>query len=304
MTMKLYYSDTFELPLPPGHRFPMAKYAQLRTRVLESELGPACQLEIPPAATWEQLARVHTADYLNRVQVGSLSDIEQRRIGFPWSTKMVERSRRSTGASIAAARAALEQGVGINMAGGTHHAMPDAGGGYCVFNDVAVAARELQAAHGIDHVLFIDLDVHQGNGTAACAAGDSSLFAFSMHGDTNYPFRKTDGDLDVALREGTGDLAYLSALDEALAWIEERFPADFVFYVAGADAWVGDRLGKLSLSKQGLLLRDERVFRWCADRNLPVSVCMAGGYAPNISDIVDIHFQTISTANSWALRRS
>jgi acetoin utilization deacetylase AcuC-like enzyme len=294
--MKLFYSDTFELPLPASHRFPMAKYGRLRQRVLGAAWAADCSLELPPAATWDELLRVHEETYLQRVFAGELSDLEQRRIGFPWSEKMVERCRRSTGASIAAARAAKRDGVAVNMAGGTHHAMPDAGSGYCVFNDVAVAARALQHEGQAQRVLFVDLDVHQGNGTAAVTTNDSTLFSFSMHGDNNFPFRKTASDLDVALPDGTGDDDYLAALDEALTQIAAKFPADFVFYLAGADTWAGDRLGKLAVSKVGLQARDEMVLEWCRKRQVPIAICMAGGYAPDIDDIVDIHFQTIEAA--------
>lgn len=294
--MKLFYSDTFELPLPASHRFPMAKYGRLRQRVLNAAWAADCSLELPPAATWEELLRVHEETYLQRVFAGELSDLEQRRIGFPWSEKMVERCRRSTGASIAAARAAKRDGVAVNMAGGTHHAMPDAGSGYCVFNDVAVAARALQHEGQARRVLFVDLDVHQGNGTAAVTTNDSTLFSFSMHGDNNFPFRKTASDLDVALSDGTGDDDYLAALDGALTQIAAEFPTDFVFYLAGADTWAGDRLGKLAVSKVGLLARDEMVLEWCRKRQVPIAICMAGGYAPDIDDIVDIHFQTIEAA--------
>lgn len=294
--MKLFYSDTFELPLPASHRFPMAKYGRLRQRVLGAAWAADCSLELPPAATWDELLRVHEETYLQRVFAGELSDLEQRRIGFPWSEKMVERCRRSTGASIAAARAAKRDGVAVNMAGGTHHAMPDAGSGYCVFNDVAVAARALQHEGQARRVLFVDLDVHQGNGTAAVTTDDSTLFSFSMHGDNNFPFRKTASDLDVALPDGTGDDDYLAALDGALTQIAVKFPADFVFYLAGADTWAGDRLGKLAVSKVGLQARDEMVLEWCRKRQVPIAICMAGGYAPDIDDIVDIHFQTIEAA--------
>ncbi|MDP1559933.1 MAG: histone deacetylase [Pirellulaceae bacterium] len=297
--MRLFYSDTFELPLPEGHRFPMAKYGRLRERVLAANWAADCQLELPPPATDAELSLVHTPEYLRRVLFGELSEVEQKRIGFPWSHEMVERCRRSTGASIAASQAALRDHVAVNMAGGTHHALPDAGSGYCVFNDVAVAARVLQQQHQVSQVLFVDLDVHQGNGTAAVTTGDPTLFSFSIHGDNNFPFRKTASDLDLALPNGTTDADYASALIDGLATIDANFKADFVFYLAGADAWEGDRLGKLCLSKAGLKARDEIVFRWCRDRRLPMAICMAGGYATDIDDIVDIHFQTIETAYQY-----
>ncbi len=294
--LKLFYSDTFELPLPDGHRFPMSKYTRLRERIGDSELMTLCELLLPPAATREQLELVHQPEYVARVFAGTLSDLEQRRIGFPWSEKMVERSCRSTGASIAAGFAALEEGLAVNLAGGTHHAMPDAGGGYCVFNDACVAARVLQKAGRAQTVLFVDLDVHQGNGTAAIAAGDPTLFAFSMHCDQNYPFRKTEGDLDIKLPAGAGDELFLSELETALDQIQGCFDPDLVFYLAGADPWDGDRLGHMALSKSGLKRRDELVLERFGELRVPVAVCMAGGYAPEVNDIVDIHFGTVETA--------
>lgn len=294
--MKLFYSDTFELPLPAGHRFPMSKYRLLRERIASSDWIGSCQLCVPPAASEQELTTVHDPEYVRRVMAGELSDLEQRRIGFPWSDRMVERSRRSTGASIAAARAALQDGCAVNLAGGTHHAMPDAGGGYCVFNDVCVAARVMQRSGLVGRVLFVDLDVHQGNGTAAVASGDPTLFAFSMHCDRNYPFRKTAGDLDVALPAGSGDEEYLTALDAALQQILAVFCPDLVFFLAGADPWEGDRLGQLALTRDGLLARDRLVLERFRSLDVPVAISMAGGYAPNVEDIVAIHFQTIATA--------
>ncbi len=304
--MDLFYSDTFELPLPAGHRFPMAKYRRLRERVAESGLLERNRLLIPVAATREELERVHDPEYVRRVFQGELDEREIRRIGFPWSARMVERSCRSSGASIAAARAALRDGIGINLAGGTHHAMPDSGGGYCVFNDVCVAARAVQAGWEggprVRKVLFVDLDVHQGNGTAAVARGDATLFAFSVHCNRNYPFRKTAGDLDIELEPGTGDEEYLAAVERGLDQILAVFQPDLAFYLAGADPWSGDRLGQFALSKEGLRQRDELVLDWLLGCGIPVSVAMAGGYAPNVEDIVDIHLQTIVEADRRASR--
>lgn len=294
--MRIWYSDTFELPLPENHRFPMAKYRLLRERVAGAAVEHGFRLLIPEAASDQQLLRVHHADYLSRVVQGELSSLEVRRIGFPWSPAMVERSRRSVGASIAASRAALQDGVAVNLAGGTHHAFPDAGQGYCVFNDVAVAARDLQSRGLARRILFVDLDVHQGNGTAAIAAPDSGLFAFSIHCEENFPFRKTPGDLDISLPAGAGDEAYLQALDSGLEQIRQRFDPDVVFYLAGADPFAGDRLGRLELGKPGLVRRDEQVLQFCAALSVPCVVVMAGGYAPDIADIVDIHFHTVLAA--------
>jgi acetoin utilization deacetylase AcuC-like enzyme len=295
--MDLFYSDTFELPLPDGHRFPMAKYTLLRNRIEQQLVGSgACQLSLPPAATDEQLLLVHTLDYVSAIKSGDLTKVQERRIGFPWSEKMVERSRRSTGASIAAGLSAQQNGVAINLAGGTHHSFADSGQGFCVFNDVCVASRVLQQAGLANNVLVIDLDVHQGNGTSSIVKNDPSIFSFSMHCSKNYPFKKTSGDLDLALPAGTEDTYYLDQLRYGLVEIERQFEADFVFYLAGADPFVGDRLGLLSLSKAGLRARDEIVFGFCKERKIPAAAAMAGGYAPHIEDIVDIHFSTVQTA--------
>ena len=295
--MDLFYSDTFELPLPEGHRFPMAKYTVLRNRI-EQTLVPTghCKLLLPPAATDEQLLRVHSRQYLDAIKSGNLSAVEQRRIGFPWSPKMVERSRRSTGASIAAGRSAAQHGVAINLAGGTHHSFADSGQGFCVFNDVCVAARALQAERLANRVLVVDLDVHQGNGTAGITKKDSTIYSFSMHCSKNYPFKKTEGDLDIALPPATEDQYYLDQMQLGLKRAMGEFDADFVFYLAGADPFVDDRLGLLSLSKAGLRARDEGVLSFFRQRDIPVAIAMAGGYADRIEDIVDIHFGTVQAA--------
>ena len=292
--MKLFYSDTFELPLPDTHRFPMAKYRLLRERIASSTLD--VELLIPPAATDDQLLLVHSREYLDKVKSGRLSALEQRRIGFPWSEKMVERSRRSTGATIAAGFAAAEHGMAFNLAGGTHHAFADSGQGYCVFNDTCVAARVLQAAGVIAKALIVDCDVHQGNGTSAITKDDESLYSFSMHCSKNFPFQKTEGDLDVALPPGTGDAAYMHHLSQSLEQIEKHITPDIVFYLAGADPFEDDRLGQLSLSQQGLLERDKYIFDYFRNRSIPIATCMAGGYADDIDKIVDLHFATVKAA--------
>ena len=294
--LELYYADNFELPLPENHRFPMSKYRLLRERLDACGFADRLQLQNPPAATDEQLLLVHTSDYLQRLKRGELSDLEVRRIGFPWSEEMVERSRRSTGASISAGFAAIKSGVAGNLAGGTHHSFADHGQGYCVFNDVCVAAKCLQEQGLIQNALIIDCDVHQGNGTAAITKDDDSMFSFSMHCQKNYPFKKMASDLDVALPEGTGDDEFLNALQMSLDGIFTDFDADIVFYLAGADPFEGDRLGLMRLTKEGLQQRDEIVFSECRKRGIPVAFCMAGGYAPEVEDIVDIHFGTVKTA--------
>lgn len=298
--MDLYYSDIFELPLPPGHRFPMAKYRLLRERLAASDWTGNCRFLIPEAASDEQLALAHSAEYIRRASSGELSDVEQRRIGFPWSERMIERSRRSSGASIGAARSALRDGVAVNLAGGTHHANWDGGQGYCVFNDVCVAARVLQLEGAIQRALFVDCDVHQGNGTAAIAAGDPTLYSFSIHCVKNYPFRKATSDLDIDLAPGTGDGKYLEELERALRKIDLVFEPDLVFFLAGADPFEHDRLGHLRLSKSGLRQRDQLVLDFYRERRIPIAISMAGGYAPDVNDIVDIHYGTIETAwRSW-----
>jgi acetoin utilization deacetylase AcuC-like enzyme len=272
----------------------MAKYRLLRERIASS--GMDVELLIPPAATDEQLLLVHSAEYLDKIKTGRLSALEQRRIGFPWSEKMVERSRRSTGATIAAGFAAAEHGMAFNLAGGTHHAFADSGQGYCVFNDTCVAARALQNCNAITTALIVDCDVHQGNGTAAITNQDPSLYAFSMHCSKNFPFQKTDGDLDAALPPGTGDAVYLRHLEGALEQIGSQFTPDIVFYLAGADPFEDDRLGQLGLTQQGLLERDKLVYDYFRNRSIPVATCMAGGYADDINKIVDLHFATVEAA--------
>ncbi len=293
--MQIFSSDSFVLPLPAGHRFPMQKYAMLRERVA-AELAPPAQLRTPDPAGDAELLRAHSAGYVARVAAGQLSAAEIRRIGFPWSPQMVERSRRSAGATIAACRAALADGAGVNLAGGTHHAFADAGAGYCVFNDSAVAARAMQAEGRIRRALIIDCDVHQGDGTAAILAGDDSVFTLSIHAEKNFPFRKQRSDLDVGLPDATEDDAYLDALEAGLARAIALAGADLAIYLAGADPYYDDRLGRLSLTKAGLAERDRVVFHYCRRAGLPLAISMAGGYARSIADTVDIHAQTVATA--------
>jgi acetoin utilization deacetylase AcuC-like enzyme len=306
--MQAFYADHFVLPLPPGHTFPMGKYEKLRARVQAEcpaiRLGPAL-----PASDGE-LALAHTPRWVEAVAQGTLTAAEQREIGFEWSPRMAERARRSVGATISAARAALLEGEGVaaNLAGGTHHAQADKGSGYCVFNDAAVAARLMQAEWHRRHrrllrVAVIDLDVHQGNGTAAIFRDDDTVFTLSLHGARNFPFRKQAGDIDVDLPDGCGDEAYLDALDEALAalWRHhgETIPG-LVFYLAGADPHEGDRLGRLKLTTAGLAERDRRVFDACRERGIAVAVSMAGGYGRDIDITVGVHLATLQAAvDTW-----
>jgi acetoin utilization deacetylase AcuC-like enzyme len=291
-----FHTDRYALPLPPGHRFPADKYARLRSRV-EAELPTgAVTLREPPAATDEQILRAHTARWLRAVASGDLLREEQRDLGLPWSVGMVERARRSAGATLEACRAALASGIAVHLAGGTHHAHADRGGGFCVFNDAAIALRAMLAEGLVRSAVVIDCDVHQGDGTATILAGDARTRTFSIHGRANYPFRKATSDLDIELEDGTTDEAYLEALDGALARMPGLVGADLAIYLAGADPWRDDRLGRLALSKEGLAERDRRVLARCARAGVPVAVCMAGGYARDIEDTVDIHVTTVRIA--------
>jgi len=294
--LKVFYTDHFVLPLPPGHRFPVQKYALLRQRVVEAALVSPQKMRVPDAATDAQILRAHTPEYLRRVQRGELTEKEIRRMGFPWSPELVERSRRSCGGTIEACRAALEDGLAVNLAGGTHHAFPDHGEGYCVFNDSAIAVRAVQAEGLAKRVVILDCDVHQGNGTAAIFARDPTVFTFSIHGAKNFPFRKQASDLDVELDDGAGDAAYLEALERGVSRALALANADFAVYLAGADPFAGDTFGRLALSKEGLAERDRLVLRYCQAAGVPVAVTMAGGYARQVQDIVDVHFRTVQIA--------
>lgn len=298
--MQIFYADHFVLPLPPGHRFPMQKYERLRERVAAT-LVPPHELRVPAAATDDELRRAHTDEYVRRVATGALDAAEVRRIGFPWSEAMVERSRRSVGASIEAARAALREGIAVNLAGGTHHAFADQGEGFCVFNDVAVAARAMQAEGRAARIAVIDCDVHQGNGTAAIFRDDPTVFTFSLHGASNFPFRKESSDLDIALADRAGDEPFLAGVRAGVAAALETRP-DLAFYLAGADPWEGDRLGRLGVTRDGLAERDRIVLESCGAAGVPVAIAMSGGYAHEVDDIVAIHYATVSRAASLAER--
>ncbi len=306
--MLAYHSDAFALPLPPGHSFPMSKYRLLR-EAAEASLPGVRVVEASPASEGE-LALAHDPAWISAVAEGLLSQAQQREIGFPWSERMVERSRRSVGATIMAARAALfgGEGVAANLAGGTHHAYAHKGSGYCVFNDVAVAARLMQAEWHRLHrrllrVLVIDLDVHQGNGTAAIFRDDPTVFTLSLHGAKNFPFRKEASDLDVELPDGCTDTDYLDAMDGALAaaWARHGNAAPgLAFYLAGADPHENDRLGRLKLTTGGLAERDRRVLAALRERRIPVALSMAGGYGRELATTVAIQRRTLAEAlASW-----
>ena len=300
--MQAFYADHFVLPLPEGHRFPMRKYSLLRDR-LSQEL-PSLHMQQAPAASDGELALAHAPAYIQAVRTGSLPPQMQREIGFPWSEGMVERSRRSAGATIAAARVAMSEGLAGNLAGGTHHASSEQGGGFCVFNDAAVTARLMQAERfrqtkRVLQVAVVDLDVHQGNGTAQIFAQDSSVFTLSLHGEKNFPFRKVQGDWDVDLPDGTGDEAYLQALHQALETLEQRFDTELIIYLAGADPHEGDRLGRLKLTYDGLIARDRAVMDWAWQRRIPLVMCMAGGYGRAIETTVQVQVNTWTVAQTY-----
>ncbi|MEO9383250.1 histone deacetylase family protein [Chromobacterium phragmitis] len=291
--MRIYRTDAFPLPLPPGHRFPAEKYRLLAERV--ATFAPEW-METAPAATRHELLHAHSPAYVDAVLSGSLDSRAQREIGLPWSPELAERSCRSVGATIAASRAALLEDCGVNLAGGTHHAAAARGSGFCVFNDVAVAAMLMLAEARARSVLVVDLDVHQGDGTAAIAAGEPRIFTFSIHGARNYPFDRADSDWDIDLPDGTGDDAYLDALQGALPELFARARPDLVYYLAGADPYHGDRLGRLALSRQGLARRDRMVMEACRGQDAALVVCMAGGYAVPITDTVTIQVETVRLA--------
>jgi acetoin utilization deacetylase AcuC-like enzyme len=300
-SMQVFYATQFVLALPPGHRFPMGKYQLLRDR-LAAELPAVRLMQAQPASPGE-LALAHTPAYIQSIFDGSIAADAMREIGFPWSEAMAERARRSVGATIAACRAAFREGIAANIAGGTHHASAGKGGGFCVFNDAAVASRLMQAewarAGGSARplkVAIIDLDVHQGNGTASIFRGDHSVFTLSLHGQKNFPFRKEAGDLDVALPDGCGDDDYLQALEAALEELGQRFEPGLVIYLAGADPHEGDRLGRLKLSWDGLEARDRRVFDWAYQKRIPLAFAMAGGYGTRIEDTVQAQVNTFAVA--------
>ena len=293
--INVFRTDPFTFALPDGHRFPAEKYRLLAQCLVDQGVLTEEEMRIPREATREELLRVHSADYLDRLAGGALTPGEMRRIGLPWSAQLVRRAYRSVGATIESGFAALEDGIAISLSGGTHHAFEDRGEGYCLLNDVAVAARALQAAGRAQRILVIDADVHQGNATAYIFRDDPTVFTFSIHGRNNFPLRKQISDLDVELEDGTGDAAYLAALQTSLNVIEKRFEADLAFYLAGADPHRKDRYGRMALSKEGLAARDRQVSGFCRKHRLPLAVTMAGGYGRDINDTVAIHARTVVT---------
>jgi acetoin utilization deacetylase AcuC-like enzyme len=294
--MKVFHYDAFTFPLPAGHRFPAEKYQLLREAVMAMQVVPTEYLIEPSSATTNQLRRAHRDVYLDKVENGRFSPQEIRRIGLPWSPELVVRCKHSVGATIAACRIALQEGIAATLGGGTHHASQDEGQGFCIYNDAAVAARTMQAEGRVQRVAVIDCDVHQGNGTAQITIGDDTIFTFSIHGENNFPFRKVPGDLDIGLPDDTGDGPYLAALAQGVEQTLGQSQPDLVIYLAGADVYEGDRLGRLCLTKAGIGARDRLVLSSCRDAGVPVAVTMAGGYGRSIEDTVAIQLQTIQIA--------
>jgi acetoin utilization deacetylase AcuC-like enzyme len=290
--VRAFAHDLAEYPLPPGHRFPLAKYRLVRER---AERLPGVEVEQAPAAARAELSRTHTADWLHRVESGELSRRETLGLGLPWSPQLVERARRSTGATVLAAAAALEDGVAANLGGGTHHAFAEVGRGFCVFNDVVTALRAQRAGNGRLRALVVDLDVHQGDGTHALLADDPDALTLSINGGANYPFRRVPGDLEADLPDGTGDERYLDELARLLPKALAAARPELCFVLAGADPYEGDRLGRLALTKAGLAARDRYVRDTLRAAGVPVCVTLAGGYAERIEDTVDINLETVRT---------
>ena len=300
MPLHVWSSAHYVIPLPEGHRFPIAKYALLRDAVLAEGIATPATLHDPARVPEADAARVHDAGYLERLRTGAMPAADQRRLGFPWSPGLVERSYRASGGTLEAAEHALTHGIGMNLAGGTHHAFAGHGEGFCVLNDVAIAVRALRARGRLRRAAVIDLDVHQGNGTHALCADDPDTFTFSMHGRRNYPFRKVPGTRDIELEDGTGDTEYLERLAEALPGVLAEARADLVCYLAGADPYEGDALGRLGLTEDGLLRRDALVLEAARAVGVPVVVTIAGGYGRDIQDTVRIHCNTARLARDFA----
>jgi acetoin utilization deacetylase AcuC-like enzyme len=301
VSLHVWSSAAYTFPLPPGHRFPIAKYAMLRDAVVANGVVAADAVHEPAPASRDDLLLVHTADYVDRFTRGQLTRDEERRIGLPWSEALVQRSYRSTGGTCEAARHALRHGIAMNLSGGTHHAFASHGEGFCVFNDVAVAIRTLQRDALIARAAIVDLDVHQGNGTHAIFADDQSVYTFSMHGGRNYPFHKVPGRLDVELDDGIGDEEYVRQLSATLPRVLAEARPDLVLYLAGADPHEHDRLGRLRMTFDGMARRDALVLEQCREVGFPVVIVVGGGYGQPIEDTVRVHVNTARIASRWAL---
>lgn len=293
--MQVFYTPRYYAEIGEGHVFPIRKFELVRDKLLQERVLLPNDLIEPQPALMDEVLLVHTEDYATRLCNGGLSSKEVRRLGLPWSESLVRRSFYAVGGTISAARSALAEGIGSNLAGGTHHAFADHGEGFCVFNDVAVAIKVLRRDGLIRRAAIIDCDVHQGNGTATIFKTDADVFTFSMHGAKNYPLFKVQSSLDIELPDGTSDASYLQILRDALPKVFQHNP-EIVFYLGGADPYVGDKLGRLALSIQGLKQRDELVLDQCYRREIPLVTVMSGGYGKDLSDTVEIHCNTIRTA--------
>jgi acetoin utilization deacetylase AcuC-like enzyme len=301
MPLHCWSSEQYAIPLPEGHRFPMAKYALLREGALARGLVRAgATLHEPARVTHDDLHRVHAAHYVAAIEHGTLDAAAQRRIGLPWSEAFVERAFRVANGTVAAMSHAAAHGVAMNLAGGTHHAHADFGEGFCVFNDVAIAIRRLQHEGRIARACIVDCDVHQGNGTNAIFADDPDVYTLDFHGAKNFPFRKVAATRDVPLDDGTDDATYLAALAAELPPALAAARPDLVVYLAGADPHEGDRLGRLALTFDGLAARDDTVLRACREIGVPVCVVIAGGYGRDVHDTVRVHLQTVEIAARYA----
>lgn len=296
--MRLFFSEGYHVPLPANHRFPMGKYPALRDAMLQSAVCRASDIHEPTAADWSLLARVHTREYLHSLEHGTLSPMAVRRLGLPWSDALVRRARLAAMGTLLAARAALSDGVAGNLAGGTHHAFADRGEGFCVINDAAIAIRALQAENAIRRALVVDLDVHQGNGTAAIFRDDPHVHTFSMHGQKNYPFVKVPSTLDVGLPDGAGDDEYLAALAQHLPAAIAAAKPQLAVYLAGVDVVQGDRFGRLALTHDGLIARERFVFSTLSGAGVPTAIVLAGGYAASAQKTALLHLETFRAAKA------
>jgi acetoin utilization deacetylase AcuC-like enzyme len=297
--MKCSYHPSYQVALPQGHPFPMSKYPLLKEKLLAEGIVAAADLLQPEPLEIATLELVHTREYLNKLESSGLSVAEQRRLGLPWSEALWRRSRLASAGTLLAARAALEHGLAGNLAGGTHHSFADHGEGFCVLNDVAIAIRKLQRERAIERAAIIDLDVHQGNGTAAIFEEDEAVFTFSMHGERNYPLAKMRSNLDVPLKDGTGDAEYLESLQRHLPGVLDSARTDIVFYLAGVDVAAGDRYGKLALTEEGIRLRDQQVIEAVRGRGVPLVIVLAGGYAATRERTAELHTHAFREATAY-----
>jgi acetoin utilization deacetylase AcuC-like enzyme len=300
--MKCVYHPSYQVALPPGHPFPMSKYSLLRDQLLAEGIVATGDILQPEPLDASALGLVHTPEYLAKLATSGLSAAEQRRLGLPWSEALWQRSRLASAGTLLAARTALDQGLAANLAGGTHHAFADHGEGFCVLNDVAIAIRKLQAERALERAAIVDLDVHQGNGTAAIFETDDEVFTFSMHGERNYPVAKMRSNLDVPLKDGVGDAEYLDTLQGVLPSVLDRARADLVFYLAGVDVAAGDRYGKLALTEEGIRRRDRCVIEAVRGRGLPLVIVLAGGYAATRARTAELHAHAFRESAAYERR--